>query len=119
MLFLNAGVMPEGAIGPFSEHINADVQAVVTVNTLHPIYLAKVLIQQLVSREHLSAIVVTSSGLGTVPVPYCLPYSCSKTFVSFLARGLSFELEGRVECIDWVLGQVKTNLNKDPKGPNI
>ncbi len=50
MLFLNAGVMPEGAIGPFSEHINADVQAVVTVNTLHPIYLAKVLIQQLVSR---------------------------------------------------------------------
>ena len=54
-----------------------------------------------------------------MPVPYCLPCSCSKTFVSFLARGLSFELEGRVECIDWVLGQVKTNLNKDPKGPNI
>ena len=45
MLFLNAGVMPESVIGPFSEHINDDVQDVVTVNTLHPIYLAKVLIQ--------------------------------------------------------------------------
>ena len=62
---------------------------------------------------------VTSSGLGTVPAPYCLPYSCSKSFVGYLARGLSFELEGKVECIDWALGQVKTNLNKDPKGPNI
>jgi len=44
MLFLNAGVMPEGAVGPFSKHIDTDVQAVMTVNTLHPIYLAKVLI---------------------------------------------------------------------------
>jgi NAD(P)-dependent dehydrogenase (short-subunit alcohol dehydrogenase family) len=44
MLFLNAGVMPRGAIGEFKDMKNDDLQAVVTVNALHVIYLAKVLI---------------------------------------------------------------------------
>ena len=64
MLFLNAGVMPEGAIGELYKMNNDDLQAVVTVNALHPIYLAKVLINQILARNHLSAIVITSSGLG-------------------------------------------------------
>jgi hypothetical protein len=32
---------------------------------------------------------------------------------------LYYELEGKVDCIDWALGQVKTNLNRDPKGPGV
>ena len=48
-----------------------------------------------------------------------LTYSCTKTFVSFLARGLSFELKRKVDCIDWVLGQVKTNGNKNPQGKAV
>ena len=58
----------------------------------------------MLERNHLSAIVITSSDLGRQPVPLCLPYSCTKTFVSFLATGLSYELEGRIDCIDWALG---------------
>ena len=116
MLFLNAGALPNGAVGDFSKIVDDDLQTVVTVNVLHTIYLAKVLIAQIIQRKKRSAIVVTSSNLGSIPVPLCLPYSCSKTFISFLARGLSFELEDKVDCIDWTLGQVKTNLNQNPQG---
>ena len=55
------------------------------VNALQPIYTAKVLVKQLLARDKLSAIVITSSGLGAQPVAGILDYSCTKTFVNFLA----------------------------------
>lgn len=119
MLFINAGIMPSGALGPFQNTVDLQVESVVKVNALQPIYLAKVLIPQLLARNKLSAIVITSSQLGKIPVPLCVPYSCTKTFASFLARGLSYEYDGKIDCLDWALGQVKTNLNKDPKGPMV
>jgi len=64
MLFLNAGVFPEGVWGIFPETIDEDVQACVNTNALHTIYMAKALLGQLLARNHLSALVITSSGLG-------------------------------------------------------
>ena len=81
------------------------------INTLHPIYTAKVLLDQIINRNHLAAMVVTSSGLGSRPIPGCIDYSCGKSFASFLAEGLNYELKGRVDCMSWQSGKVKTKIN--------
>ena len=87
-----------------------------SINALQPIYTAKVLLDQMLARGKLSALVVTSSGLGSIPCCGVLPYSCAKTFSDFLARGLNFELKGKVDCLSWQCGEVKTNLNKSGRG---
>ena len=70
----------------------------------------------MLARGKLSALVVTSSGLGAAPFAGILDYSCSKSFVNFLAQGLSFELEGKVDCLSWQCGEVHTKMNKKPPG---
>ena len=47
------------------------------------------------------AIVVTSSGLGSRPISGCLTYSATKSFATFIAEGLNFELEGKVDVISY------------------
>ena len=89
------------------------------VNVLQPIYTAKVLIDQMLARNHLSAIVVTSSGLGSTPVPGSLTYSCTKTFADFLARGLNYELAGKIDCLSWQAGEVSTKMLGRPPGGRI
>ncbi len=69
------------------------------------------------SREKRSAIVVTSSVLGSTPTAGSLTYSCAKTFADFLARGLSYELKSKIDCLSWRAGFVSTNMvKKEPKG---
>ena len=55
---------------------------------------------------------IVASVLGTKPTAGILDYSCTKTFVDFLGRGLSFELEGKVDCMSWRAGYVSTNMVK-------
>jgi len=55
--------------------------------------------------------------LGTTPVAGSLTYSCTKTFVDFLGIGLSYELEGKIDCLSWRPGFVSTNMvKKEAKG---
>ncbi len=61
MLFLNAGIIFEKY---FVSHTPEQIQAEVGVNALQPIYMTKVLLDQILARGHLSALVVTSSGLA-------------------------------------------------------
>ena len=61
MLFLNAGCLPATTIGPFTDTTDADLEAIVNTNALHPIFLARVLLPQMLRRDHKSALVVTSS----------------------------------------------------------
>ena len=61
ILFLNAGIIFEKY---FVSHTPEQIQAEVGVNALQPIYMTKVLLDQILSRDHLSALVVTSSGLA-------------------------------------------------------
>jgi len=63
-------------------------------------------------RDQRSAIVVTSSVLGSTPAAGSLTYSCTKTFADFLARGLSYELGNRIDCLSWRAGYVQTNMVK-------
>lgn len=110
MLFLNAGYIQ---VGPFKDLSFKNIESGVTINTLQPIYTAKVLIDQIIARNHLAALVVTSSGLGSKAIGGCLDYSCEKSFASFLAEGLNFELKGKVDCMAWQSGKVATKMNGD------
>ena len=59
---------------------------------------------------------MTSSGAATRPFAGFLTYSCSKSFASFLAVGLSYELRGKVDCLAWEAGETKTKMLGDRKG---
>ena len=111
ILIPNAGVVYPI---PFAELSNREVETSVQVNACHVIYTLKVLVNQLIKRHQDTgikpAILVTSSGMGFQPVAGNLPYSCTKTFVSFLAQGLNFELKEHVDVLDFTPGWVSTPL---------
>lgn len=83
---------------------------------MHPIYLTKALLPQLLGRESKSALVITSSGLGSTAVPGILTYSASKSFSSYLGEGLSIELAGKVDVLSFQCGETATKLLGKRKG---
>ena len=102
VLCANAGM---GHWGPFEDLANKEVEEVVSVNALHPVYIIKVLLQQMLDRAKKTnvrcAIIITSSGLGSLPVPGCISYSASKSFSSFIAEGLNFELKEWIDVMSY------------------
>ena len=54
-----------------------------------------------------------------MPVPGVLTYSCTKTFVDFLGRGLNYELRDQIDCISWQAGETSTNMMRRPPGGRI
>jgi len=109
-LYLNAGVVFEN---DFKNHTPEQIQATVGCNALQPIYMTKVLLDQILARGKLAAIVVTSSGLALLPVPMVTTYCATKSFVSFIAVGLSYELEDKVDFMTWECGGVTTKMTKN------
>ena len=88
------------------------------INVLHVVYSIKALLPLLEKRfevhKQKSAILVTSSGLGSLPFPNMLTYSASKSFASFLAEGLNYELKHKgIDVISYQAGMVKTKLLGD------
>ena len=59
----------------------------------------------MLEREKRSAIVVTSSGLGKIPVAGTTVYAATKAFVSSFAQGLRYEVEDKIDVIDWAAGE--------------
>ena len=84
----------------------------VSVNVMHPIYLCKALINQLTNRPKKTAIIMTSSTSSLIPLPGLVTYTCTKTFVSFLAQGLFLEMGDKVDVLDWKPCLVDTKLLK-------
>ena len=86
----------------------------VNVNALHVLYSAKVILPILLERYDKigakSALIVVSSGLGSKPIPGFLGYSATKSLVSYLAEGLNYELEGKVDVMSYQAGEVKTKM---------
>jgi uncharacterized protein len=105
MLFLNAGYGPPGGFVTASDK---KIQTTVSTTALQPIFVAKSLLDRMLARNHLSAIVVTSSTASVNVVPGLTTYSASKAFVSFFIQGLSYELEGKIDCLDWCPGPTVT-----------
>jgi len=81
--------------------------------------MTKVLLDQILARGKLSALVVTSSGLAQLPVPGVTIYCAAKSFASFLAVGLSYELAGKVDCMTWEASKMATKLSNAEVGGNV
>ena len=80
------------------------------INALHPMYTAKVMIGQLLARSERSAIVVTSSGLGSRPIAGCVTYSSAKACSSFMAQALSYEVRDKIDVMSWEAGVAGTKM---------
>eukprot|EP00351_Strombidinopsis_sp_SopsisLIS2011_P006094 CAMPEP_0116875968 /NCGR_PEP_ID=MMETSP0463-20121206/8048_1 /TAXON_ID=181622 /ORGANISM="Strombidinopsis sp, Strain SopsisLIS2011" /LENGTH=125 /DNA_ID=CAMNT_0004522379 /DNA_START=378 /DNA_END=755 /DNA_ORIENTATION=- len=105
MLYLNAGVQ---GYGPLEIMEPKEIQDIVTVNALHPIYLAKALLSQIKSRKARSAIVLTSSGTCVRPISGLIPYTSSKIFASYFTRALHWELKDCADVLAWEPGVTST-----------
>lgn len=68
----------------------------------------------MIKREQRSAIVVTSSGLGAVPVSGNAAYSSSKAFSSWFAQALHFEVKDKIDVLAWECGEVSTKMRNAP-----
>jgi 17beta-estradiol 17-dehydrogenase / very-long-chain 3-oxoacyl-CoA reductase len=113
LLILNAGWT---LMGPFKDLTPQEIEQTVTINALHPIYLLKALLNQLLARKKRSGIVITSSGLGSVPVPGVISYSAAKAFSSYLGQALNIELRSKIDVISFECGEVSTKLLGNRKG---
>lgn len=107
MVYLNAGCVHQG----FLEHVEPhQIQDVITLSALQPVYLTKALINQLLSRNTMSAIVITSSGASVQPMPGIMSYCASKVFSVYFGRALYWELKDRVDVLAWSPGSISTKM---------
>lgn len=117
VLVANAGM---GLMAPFADLTNKEVESLYSINTTHVIFTIKVLLENMIQRHNQhgkrSAILVTSSVLGTLPLSGTITYSASKSFVSFLAQGLNYELKNKVDVISFEPGEVETKMLSGHKG---
>ena len=77
-------------------------------------YFSKVMVDQLVKRfddkKQKSAMLITTSGLAERPLAGTLTYSVCKSFAGYIGEGLNFELNGKVDVINYQAGEVATKL---------
>ena len=101
-------------MGPFDQLYDEEVERIVNVNALHVIYMSKLMVTQFLKRHETkglkSAIIVTSSGLGAIPVSGTVTYSATKSFASFVAEGLNYELAGKIDVLSYQAGEVTTKM---------
>jgi len=98
MVFLNAGYVQVGA---FREISHYDVQQMVSVNTMHPAYMFKVLIKQLLAREKRSAVVVTSATIGDRAMAGSSVYAGTKSFTNFFGQAMHYEHKDKIDIMSW------------------
>jgi short-subunit dehydrogenase len=115
-LVLNAGW---AIMGQFEIMEPEEMEMIINTEALHPVYLLKSVLSQLISRKKKSCVILTGSGIGSAPMPGFLAHSMSKVFTHFLGNGLSLELKDRLEILTFECGQVhtKSNLNNNSKDP--
>jgi len=110
ILVLNAGI---AKISSFRDLKNTEVQALLSVNAIHPIFMMKCMMDQLISRKCKSAIMLTGSGIRAIPAPGMNLYSASKHFLMFIAQSVGYELNyisANIDMLCYEPGGVKTNM---------
>lgn len=103
ILILNAGM---ANMAPFTQEDDQKVQDMVNVNALQVIYMAKTVTPMMTQRAKRSGMVITSSGLGSIPVSGTITYSAAKSFASFIGRGLNYELQDKIDVLVYQAGMV-------------
>lgn len=101
-------------IGPFVDITDDEVEKLMQINANHMVYAAKALVEQLVKRYETkgkkSALVVVSAMMALCPVSGATTYAASKSFTSYMAEGLNYELGGKVDVISYQPAGVATKM---------
>ena len=92
------------------------MESIFVTNTIHPIYLAKVLYKQLLDRDHRSAIMVTGSIAAFWPSPNKLMYTSTKSFANYFASAMGYENTEKIDVLSYNPALTKTNLMKASAG---
>lgn len=108
LLILNAGW---ALMGNFLDLTPKEIEDTIHTEALHPVYMCKAMLPQLLSRPERSGILITSSGLARAPMPGFLVHSGAKSFATYLGVGLNTELKDRIDVIAYEAGQVRTKIN--------
>lgn len=113
ILCVNAGC---NFSGPFTETSNESIESMINVNSSQVAFMIKALLPQMLNRSISkgirSGIVVTSSGMGKTVMPGFTTYCASKSFATFLAEGLNYELKDHIDVMSYCAGQVATKFNR-------
>lgn len=107
MLILNAG---NSGFGFYQDQSEEEIENTFNLNGLSTAYIIKAMLNQLLNRDKRSAIVITSSVAATLVFPCGVPYCMSKTFVTYLAEGLNYELKDKIDVLSYNPGEVATKL---------
>lgn len=100
---------------PFTKIYNEDVEAMINIDALAPYYITKAILPRLIARKHRSGILNVSSAASLAPLPGLLTYSASKVFLSYLSKGLEFELRAekqQIDVLDYTPLGVATKMSK-------
>ncbi len=81
-----------------------EIQMIINTEALHPVYLLKSMLSQLLSRSKKSCVILTGSGIGSAPIPGFLAHSMAKTFTHYLGDGLTLELKDRLDILTFECG---------------
>ena len=100
-----------------------EVESMINCLSLQYIYLAKAFADVLQDRfkttHSKGGMVIVSSILSKLVMPGTICYNASKFFASGIAKGLSRELSGQVDVIDYYPGVVDSNMNGVSEAPDI
>ena len=100
--------------GPVHTLEHEELEHVVNAIALHKIYLTKILISQMLERFETTgvkgAIVATTSVAAKRVCAGFVPYSACKSFVSHFFEGISFELQGKIDVMSYIPGEVATKM---------
>jgi 17beta-estradiol 17-dehydrogenase / very-long-chain 3-oxoacyl-CoA reductase len=105
ILINNAGVVVYDLVDELKYN---QINEIVTLNCSSIVQLLNIYLPQLEKRSSRSAVINTSSFSGFKPMPYMTLYSSTKTFASFLARGLGKQYEHKIDFLSYQPGTVIT-----------
>jgi len=102
---LNAGL---GRAGSNHKIPDSALEEVMTVNTLHVVFMAKIFLEMMMKREQKSAMVFVSSIASRMVFPGWASYSATKAFVTNLGNSVYYEVKDKVDVLVWTPGVIKT-----------
>lgn len=118
ILINNAGIV-RGKY--FWEHSDADIDAVMDVNSLAPMHITRAFLPGMIDRRTPARILNVASASGTLSVPKMSVYTASKWAVIGWSDSLRLELEeaghGHVQVTTLIPSYIKTGMFEGARGP--
>ena len=102
-------------MGPLDLVDDKKYETVFNVNSLHPAYLMKALVQKLLDRDKRVAVLFTSSMAANLFMSGNSSYSSTKAMISNYGESIHYELKANIDVTVWEPGMVHSNIHlKDP-----